>query len=324
LQSAGDALKKCSLRELPRLFSMTNITATPAVPASSRYGTEQPFVAIGLVLLALVVFSVMDTLSKLLAAEYDPIEVVCGRYLAMIVVLGPLALRQPKLLRTTHPRLQLARSFCILGSALFFIAGLARLPIADATVIGFASPLLVTAFSIPLLGEKVGIRRWAAVVVGFLGVLIVIRPGTGAIGSAALLPLLSAVCWAMSIVVTRRMRGNDRPVTTLLYSTIIGLFLSGMALPFVWQTPTLHAVSIAFVMGMLSIIGQYLLIAGLTRGDASLIAPFSYSQMIWSTLAGFLVFGAVPTVWTWCGAAVIVGSGIYIAQRERLRSRARS
>ena len=298
---------------------MAHVSASPA----QRRGDGAPtFVAIAFVLLAVALFSAMDALSKILAATYDPVEVVWGRYLAILAMLAPLVLRHPRALVTARPGLQLARGVTVLGAALLFIAGLARLPIADATAIGFASPLLVTALSIPLLGERVGPRRWAAVSAGFAGVLIVVRPGSGAMGWAALLPLLSAACWGLSLVVTRRMRGGDPPVTTLLYSTVIGFALSSAALPLVWQPPSAAAWALMALMGVLSAAGQYLLIAGLARGDASLLAPFSYSQMIWSTLTGFFIFGTVPTAWTWCGAAIIVASGIYIAHRERLRARA--
>jgi len=298
---------------------MDNASATSAVPTQSRSDGERNLAAIGLVLLAVALFSAMDAMSKILASEYDPIEVVWGRYLAILAMLAPAALRKPRLLLTSQPMLQAVRGVCVMASALLFIAGLARLPIADATAIGFASPLLVTAFSIPLLGEQVGVRRWSAVGIGFLGVLIVVRPGSGAVGSAALLPLSSAVCWAMSLVVTRRMRGADAPLTTLIYSSAIGFVLSGLALPLVWHAPTLSAWVMLAAMGVLSAAGQYLLIAGLSRGDASLLAPFTYSQIVWATLTGYFVFATVPSSWTWCGAAVIVASGIYIAHRERVR-----
>jgi drug/metabolite transporter (DMT)-like permease len=294
----------------------------PVQPAEGRPAAERPFFAIGLVLLAVVLFSIMDAMSKALAARLDPIEVVWGRYLAMLVLMTPFILRQPRLLVATRPWLQALRGVSVLGAALLFIAGLARLALADATAIGFASPLLVTALSIPLLGEQVGVRRWSAVAVGFVGVLVVIRPGTGAIGAAALLPLCSAACWAFSIVVTRRMGGADRALTTLLYSTAVGFVLSGIALPFVWQAASPWDWATMAAMGALSAVGQYLLIVGLARGAASLLAPFSYSQMVWSTLMGYLVFGTVPTAWTWLGAALIVSSGIYIAHRERVRARA--
>ncbi len=302
---------------------MSTAPALPVLPQDSRSGAERPFRGIGLVLLAVGLFSVMDALSKLLAARLDPVEVVWGRYLAILLMLAPLVLRRPLLLATARPGLQLQRGVAVLGAALLFIAGLQRLALADATAIGFASPLLVTALSIPLLREHVGIRRWTAVAVGFTGVLVVVRPGSGAIGAAALLPLASAACWAFGIVVTRRMGGADRPLTTLVWSTAIGFALSSAALPFVWREASPADWAIMAAMGVLSAGGQYLFIAGLAHGAASLLAPFSYSQMIWSTLMGYLVFAAVPSAWTWGGAVLVVGSGVYIAHRERVRARRR-
>lgn len=300
---------------------MSNAPALPLLPAEIRPAGERPFLAIGLVLLAVSLFSVMDALSKLIAERLDPVEVVWGRYLVILCLLAPLVMRRPTLLLTTAPRLQLQRGVAVLGAAILFIFGLQRLALADATAIGFASPLIVTALSIPLLGEQVGMRRWSAVAAGFGGVLLVIRPGSGAIGLAALLPLSSAACWAYGIVLTRRMGGTDPPLTTLVYSSTIGFVLSSAALPLVWQPPSLADCAIMAALAVLSATGQYLFIAGLARGAASLLAPFSYSQMIWSTLMGYLVFDAVPEFWTWCGAAVIVASGIYIAHREHVRAR---
>jgi drug/metabolite transporter (DMT)-like permease len=298
------------------------MTTIPATPAAARPGAERPFWAIGLVLLAVALFSVMDALSKILAERLDPVEVVWGRYLAILALLAPLLLHRPRFAVARRPGLQLLRGVSVLGAALFFIAGLARMPLADASAIGFASPLLVTALSVPLLGEQVGPRRWSAVALGFAGVLVVIRPGSGAIGAVALLPLLSAACWAFSIVITRRMGGLDAPLTTLFYSTVIGLVLSSLVLPLVWRSASLNDWAIMAAMALLSAVGQYLLIAGLSRGAASLLASFSYSQIIWSTWLGYLVFGTKPTVWTWCGAALIMAGGVYIAHRERIRARA--
>jgi len=295
---------------------MDEIAAAPG-----RAAAERPFFAIGLVLLAVMLFSGMDAMSKLLVVDYDPFEVVWGRYVVITAILAPLVLRRPRHLKSLRLGLQLARGIGMLGAALFFIAGLARLPIADATAIGFASPLLVTALSIPLLGERVGPRRWTAVAAGFVGVLVVIRPGSGAIGWAALLPLASATCWALSLVVTRRMRHDDGALTMLFYSTVIGVVLASAALPLVWRTPDVRAWAMLAAMGVLSVAGQYLLIVALTRSAASLVAPFSYSQIVWSTLMGILVFGTVPTGATWLGAGIVIASGVYIAHRERIKAR---
>lgn len=300
---------------------MSTVPAMPALSGETHAARERPFLAIGMVLLAVALFSVMDALSKLMAVRIDPVELVWGRYLVILVLLLPPLLRQPRLLVTARPGLQLLRGVCVLGAALFFIAGLARLALADATAIGFASPLLVTALSIPLLHEQIGVRRWSAVAVGFLGVLVVIRPGSGAVGPAALLPLVSAACWALSIVATRRMGSADRPATTLFHSTLVGVALSGAALPLVWRPLSAVDWAMMTAMGLLSAGGQYLLIAALARGAASLLAAFSYSQMVWSTLVGFIVFGTIPVSWTWLGVALIIASGLYIAHRERVRSR---
>lgn len=302
---------------------MTSAPATPALPQESRSGAERPFLAIGLVLLAVALFSVMDALSKLMAERFDPVEVVWGRYLAILLLLAPLLLREPRLLVTVRPGLQLLRGVLVLGAAVLFIAGLMRLALADATAIAFVSPLLVTALSIPLLREQVGLRRWTAMAVGFAGVLVVIRPGSGAVGLPALLPLSSATCWALAIVLTRRMGHADRPVTTLFYSSLVGFVLSGAVLPFLWRSPDAADWAMLAAMGVLSAAGQYLFIAGLARGAASLLAAFSYSQMVWSTLMGYLVFAAVPPAWTWAGAAIIIASGLYVAHRERVRARGR-
>jgi drug/metabolite transporter (DMT)-like permease len=301
---------------------MKPLTAAPAAPAPPRDLAERPLPAIGLALVAVLLFSLQDVLSKILAATLSPVEVLWGRYLAILLLLAPAVLRAPLgMLRTAQPGLQAARGVSVLGAALFFVAGLARLPLADAAAIAFASPLIVTALSIPLLGERVGPRRWAAVATGFLGVLIVVRPGSGAVGWAALYPLASAACWALSMVVTRRMRGADAPTTTLFYSTAIGFVIASLMLPAVWQAAEPRAWCFMAVTGVLSALGQYLLIGALTRGPASLVAPFSYSQMIWATLLGYLVFAAVPTAATWVGALFIVGSGLYTAHRERVTRR---
>jgi len=300
---------------------MDNTSATPAASAASglESRTESMLPAIGLVLLSVALFSIMDALSKILAARLDAIEIVWGRYLVILALLAPLVGRDPRSVVAARPALQVVRGICLFASAVLFIAGLAFLPLADASAIAFASPLVVTALSIPILGEQVGIRRWSAVAAGFIGVLIVIRPGGGAFDAAALLPLLSAACWALSMVVTRRMGHHDKPLTTLLYSTVVGLVLSSAALPFVWRPASGADWMLIVAMGGLHAGGQYFLIAGLLRGAASLLAPFTYSQIVWSTLLGYLIFGALPTVWTWSGAALIVVSGIYTAHRERVR-----
>ena len=275
------------------------------------------------IVLSSLVFSTQDTLSKLLVGGYSPFEIAWFRYTINLVILIPFMLRsRGRVLVTAKPWWQIARGLMIVGSSLLFMAGLGLLPIADATAINFASPLLITAFSIPLLGESVGPRRWAAVAIGFGGVLIIVRPGDSAVALPALLPFVSAVLWALGMVVTRRMKTTEPPLTTLCISTIVAVAVLSAMLPFVWRTPDPHAAFLLLLMGLVSILGQYFMILGFSRRAASTLAPFTYVQIIWSTLSGVVVFGAVPGLPTWIGGAIVVASGLYILHRERKLARA--
>ncbi len=273
-------------------------------------------------LLAMAVFSGMDATSKLFAASHHPVQVAWARYLFILLFLAPVvAGGRGRAVRTARLWLQLARGLCMLGSALFFIFALSRLPLATATSLGFVSPLLVTALSIPMLGERVGVRRWLAVAVGFAGVLIVVRPGAASFDPAALLPIASSACWAMGLIITRMMRGSEPVLTTLLLSTLVAFAATSLAVLPVWRPMPAEIWALAALMGGLSTVGQYFLIAAFRYAPPSLLAPFSYSQIVWATLLGLALFGTLPDVLTWVGAAVIVGSGIYTLHRERVLHR---
>src|SRR5260221_2521527 len=204
------------------------------------------------------------------------------------------------------------------ASSFLFIIGLSHLPIADASAMGFVSPFLATAFSIPLLVKKAGFRRWTAVIVGFTGVMIVVRPGTGAFDPAALYPLVSAVAWALGLILTRIMHNSDQVLTTIFYSTLVGLVVGGATLPFVWQTPDAEGLALMAAMGLLSPISQTLLIAPFARAAASILQPLSDSQMLTSTPIGYFVFSTIPDAVTWPGAIIVIASGIYTLHRERI------
>jgi drug/metabolite transporter (DMT)-like permease len=300
---------------------MVSLSRVAQVPAFD--GGERTLTGIAMALVAMFLFSGMDGLSKYLAVDYHPIEIAAMRQFFTTLALLPFILRSPLALRTARPLLQIGRGLCMFCSSILFIFGLSHLPIADASAIGFVSPLLVTALSIPLLGEKVGIRRWSAVIVGFTGVMIVVRPGTGAFNPAALYPLASAAAWALGLILTRIMRNSDQVLTTIFYSTLVGLVIGGAALPFVWRTPDLAGLGLMAAMGLLSTISQTLLISAFARAAASILAPFSYSQMVWSTLIGYFVFATLPDALTWIGAAVVIASGLYTLHRERIVHRER-
>jgi drug/metabolite transporter (DMT)-like permease len=195
---------------------------------------------------------------------------------------------------------------------------------AQATTISFLSPLLITVLAIPLLGEVVGIRRWAAVLAGMLGMLIVVRPGTGGFQPAALFGVASSFCWATALIVTRKMAAIDPPQTTLLWSSAVGVIVLSALLPFDAAWPTTQQFILAVMLGILSSIGQWLVVLAYRNAPASLLAPFTYTQLLWVSVAGYLVFGTLPDHWTLVGATIFIASGLYTAHRERVRAVARA
>jgi drug/metabolite transporter (DMT)-like permease len=193
------------------------------------------------------------------------------------------------------------------------------LPIAEASATSFVSPLFVTALSIVFLGESVGLRRWLATGVGLIGVLIVLRPGSSAFHPAALFSIVSALAWACALIMTRMLSGSERAVTTMTYSSITGVCILSALVPLVWVAPSWHDVFFGIVIGIASTVGQWIVVLAFRYADASVLAPFSYTQLLWVSILGFIVFGEVPDIWTVTGAAFIVASGLYTAHRERIR-----
>lgn len=301
----------------PIPFVRGAMAGTPALPAPV-------LPAILLVLASVALFSMSDTMAKVLRAEGMPsLEIAWIRYV-LFTLFGATLIGRRRFadIPARRPGWQVLRAMAIVGSAVLFIMGLGSLPIADATAISFVSPLLITALSIPMLRESVGPRRWAAVLVGLVGVLIVIRPGFGgAFQPAALLPVGSAFCWAVAMVTTRRIGLDDRAETTLFWTAAGGLILLSALVPFVFVMPSLHAFGIALALGACASSGQFLIVLAYRRAPASVLAPFSYGQLLTSTILGVFVFGAIPDGLTLLGAGIIIGSGIYTAHRERVRAR---
>lgn len=283
---------------------------------------DRPLPAIGFLLLAMLIFVAMDGMAKYLAQSMAPQQIVFARFsiVSMLLVPALLRYRGDRPWKTAMPLMHCIRGLLLIGSSMLFVFALVHLPLELATAIGFVSPLFVTALSIPLLGEQVGPRRWMAVGVGFIGVLIVLRPGSAAFQLAMLLPVLSSFCWALSLIITRRMRGSERPLTILTYSTAIGLVaLAGFALP-IWRAPEPFEWALLACIGAGHVVAQYSVIRAFTLGRATLLAPFSYSTIIWATLIGALVFGTLPDAPTVTGTMVLVFAGLYVLHRERVRT----
>jgi drug/metabolite transporter (DMT)-like permease len=290
-----------------------------ARPAPAR--ADRPFRGIALILASTVFLGTSDATSKYLSGTLPSIEIAWIRFLVFALIMVPAMLPGSPLyaLRTSRLGLQGLRGAALLGSSLFFISGLRFLPIAEASATSFISPLFVTALSIFFLSESVGMRRWLATAVGLIGVLIILRPGTSAFHLAAFFPVVSALAWAGTLVMTRMLSGKESTITTMTYSSIVGLGILTALVPLVWVAPSWHDIMFGILIGVSSTAGQWIVVLAFRYADASVLAPFSYTQLLWVSILGFLIFGEVPDVWTVTGAAFIVASGLYTAHRERVR-----
>ena len=282
---------------------------------------DRPLRGISLLIASTIFLGTSDATSKYLSKTLPAVEIAWIRFLIFALIMIPAVMPGSPIyaLRTKRPLLQVLRGTALLGSSLLFITGLRFLPIAEASATSFVSPLFVTALSIVFLSEKVGLRRWLATAAGLVGVLIVLRPGTSAFHAAAFFPVVSAFAWAACLIMTRMMSGKEPAMVTMTYSSIVGFAILCAMVPAVWVTPTWHDILFGTIIGVASTAGQWIVVLAFRYADASVLAPFSYVQLLWVTFLGFVIFGEVPDVWTITGAAFIVGSGVYTAYRERVR-----
>ncbi|NDR58819.1 DMT family transporter [Pseudoruegeria sp. M32A2M] len=269
--------------------------------------------------LAFALFSVCDMQAKLLTGEFHPIQIVWTRQLALLVgVIVALGVHGPGLFRSTHPALQVVRGLLVVGSAACFISAIRFVPLADAVAVTFIAPFIVTVLSARVLGEHVGWQRWMAVAVGFLGALIVIRPGMGVMHPAMLLIVVAATCFALRQVVSRRLAASDRTLTTVAYTATVSVATLSLPLFLFWQAPeTSRQWALLGGMALTAALGELLVIRALEIGQAVVVAPIHYSLMIWATFWGWLIFDDLPDGWTVTGAAVIMATGLYILRSER-------
>jgi drug/metabolite transporter (DMT)-like permease len=276
---------------------------------------------------AVFLFTVMDTIAKWLMRSYPVEQVVWARYCshtALMLLLSPIYGARP-LFRTSRPVGQISRGVLMVGSTLSFFAALSFIPLTDAYAISFSSPILVTLLSIPLLGEKIGLRRWTAMLVGFAGVLIVIQPGSGVASGASALALLTAFQYALYQIVTRKLSATETSLGLLFYSSVVGTVVMSAWMPFIWQTPSFLAGVVMCALGLLGAAGHLILIRALTLAPVSTTAPFGYLQLIWAIAFSFLLFGDVPDLPTVIGALLVAGSGLYIFRRTaRLQAQRRA
>lgn len=240
--------------------------------------------------------------------------------LAFALIFGP---RMGKnLIATGNLKIQLARSLLLLLMTLASFLALKHLQMAQVTSIGFATPLLVAALSVPILKEVVGFHRWSAILVGFLGVLLVVRPGMDGMHWAMLVLLGGITCYSFYLILTRQIAGKEDPVTSVFYTALFGAIFMSLPMPWVWQTPeTGQAWAFMLLTGIFGGFAHFLIIIAHQYAPASLLAPFYYTQIVWSVLVGFIAFGDKPDGFTIAGAGVVIASGLYLMARERQTKR---
>ena len=276
-----------------------------------------------LIVAAVFMFSAMDTLAKfMLLSDYPIGALIWARYAVHLIVTAALLWPRmgSRLFRATRPGLQLVRGLLLVASTLCFYAALRYLPLAEAAAISFVGPVLTTLLAGWLLHERASVRQWVAVSLGFAGVLIIIRPGGGLFTPAAVFPLLTALLFSIYQIVTRKMSGHDHAYTTLFYTALVGGIVTSALLPLNWQTPTLFQAMMMFGMGVLGGYGHYLLIRAVEYASPAALAPFSYSQLLWSTMLGYIAFRDFPDAGSFLGMAVVVFAGLLALNWKQMRA----
>jgi drug/metabolite transporter (DMT)-like permease len=296
------------------------------MPSTTTRATEiahqrrQRLIGIALMCAAVALFAVLDTMAKYLNTQMDSLQIAWARYTSAfvltLIVSNPLTHRD--LLRSASPKLQIVRSLLLVASTVLNFLALRWLQLDEALSIIFTFPFIVAIASGPMLGEWLGWRRWCAICFGFGGVLLITRPGFGGMHPAALLSLAATVCYGLYAVITRIVSRVDSNQTSLFYANCIGALVMLPVIPFVWQAPANWVIALMLVaIGVFGSAGHFCLIAGHRLAPAAVLSPFVYTQLLWVVILGYLVFDHVPNYWTMAGAAMVIGSGLYLLYRER-------
>jgi drug/metabolite transporter (DMT)-like permease len=276
--------------------------------------------AIGFFTAAVLLIALVDTTCKIYTADLHAVQLVWGYFiginLTLLVYFAARRERPSALLATNRRVLQFARPAFLVASITSLFIGLTYLPIAESTAIGFTAPLFITALSVPILKEKVGLHRWTAVLIGLAGVLIIVRPGGGLWHWASLMPLIGAVFFAGFQLVTRVLAATERTHVTLFHTGIGGLLWTSLMVPFFWIPPTTVHWAGFIGTGVMGALAHLCMISAFNRAEASLLAPHNYTKIIWVGILGYVVFGDVPSLNMWVGTVVIVFAGAYVLYRE--------
>ena len=270
-------------------------------------------------LLAWAILPFMDAIAKYLSSDLSFFQITWARYFFTVFWTLPLMFFffRKSLTKTTQPRLQILRGLILFAANVLFFYSISVISMAKALTLAFVAPLITTALSPIILGEKVGIRRWSAVIVGFIGSLIVIRPGFIEFNLASISALGTGFFYGIYLIITRKLHSSDNPLLTLLLTGVVGAIVGSFLVPIVWVSPTFYQWSLLSLMGIFACTGHLFLILSLKYADASKLAPFGYFEIITNVMLGYYFFNDFPNLWTWTGLSIIVMSGIYISLRER-------
>lgn len=276
--------------------------------------------AILLMILAVFCFSLMDASVKALAPRIGVLPALWARYAGqMALVLILVAPRLTRVVRTRYPVLQVLRSVLLMCATGFFFLGLSRIPITDAAALMSVNPVIITLGAALFLGEALGPRRIAGIAAALIGAMIVIRPGSAVFSPDALLPLAAACCYSAYALLTRRVGPGEDVWTSLFYTGLVGTILLSLAVPAAWQAPGAVGWALIASIAFFGTAGQMALIRAFSQGEAAMLAPYSYSGLIFATAWGALFFAEWPDLWTVSGALVIAGAGLYVWHRETYR-----
>ncbi len=275
-------------------------------------------------LLAVLLFSTMDVLVKLAAESYPVGQIIFFRNLLAFLPIVFFVRRAGGIavLRTRHLRLHLWRAATGVGAMFCFFLAFALLPLGEAVALGQAGPIFLTALSVPLLSERVGVRRWSAVAVGFLGVLVMTRPGTGVFEPAALVALAGALLYALAMISIRRLGANEPAATIVFYFTSFATLAGLATLPFGWRVPDPVGLAMLVTIGLIGGVAQMALTQSFRLAPVAVVAPFEYGGLVFAVLFGYLIWHDFPNVYVLAGAALVVASGLYILHRETILARA--
>ena len=271
-------------------------------------------------LLAWIILPIMDGFAKYLSSNLPVLQITWARYFFTVIFTFPIMFFffKKTLVWTNQPKLQIVRGLILLFANICFFYSISIISLAKALTLAFIAPLIVTAFSPLFLDESVGLRRWTAVFLGFIGSLVVIRPGILEINLASLAALATGILYGFYILITRKLSSSDNPLLTLLLTGMVGAIIVSTIMPFIWVKPTLLQWSMMATIGVLASIGHFFLILSLKYADASKLAPFSYFEIVTNIAIGYYFFNDFPDNWTFLGLFIIIFSGIYISKREAI------